>query len=122
MQLKNTDRVAERLRFFLKLKKKNMETKAKSHNNVLFIGPVDTVCINTKAYCQKCIPLFVEENLTACKDVFIVVDFAVGCGIHGLEDLFALESVPPRADVQVWSAFNPSIVPVTCVLIHFRIR
>ena len=99
-----------------------MEPPVISQTNVLFVGPLDTACLNTKAYCQKCIPLFIDENLTALKDVYAIVDLSVGCGIRGIEDLFVRDRLPPHTEVQVWSAFNPAIVPVTCAIIHFKIR
>ena len=99
-----------------------MFTDVKPRISALFIGPLDTVCIDTSAYCQKCVPLFVEENLTALNEVFVVVDLSLGCSIHTVDDFFRQEKLPVGAEAQVWSAFNPAIVPVTCVVMHFKMK
>ncbi len=96
-----------------------MSPSVRPQCSILFIGPADLNCLNLKAYCHKCIPTFLEENLTAWNEVIVVIDLAMQSGINMVRDLVPPDKITTCTDMAVYSGFNPAIVPVTCLLVHF---
>ncbi len=103
----------------MRAKRTQMSPSVRPQCSILFIGPADLNCLNLKAYCHKCIPTFLDENLTAFNEVIVVIDLAMQSGITTVRDLVPAEKITTLTDMSVYSGFNPAIVPVTCLLVHF---
>ncbi len=88
---------------------------------ILFIGPMNNnIFANTgvQSYYQECIPAFLEEELTAMTEVYCIVDVSKD-KFKSLLDV--VPNVHDHIEVEVWSAFEPAVLPVSCLVLHFSI-
>ncbi|XP_045213576.2 uncharacterized protein LOC123564236 [Mercenaria mercenaria] len=84
---------------------------------VMILRKVDREVVNFKNYLRKLVQQFIRNN--AEHECYCVIHVMPSDGIHMLEDVLPLRTkMVCGQDVRVFSAFNPSNAPVSCLVLY----
>ncbi|KAL5018776.1 hypothetical protein ScPMuIL_004498 [Solemya velum] len=89
-----------------------------SEKHVICMGGLDIMVANFKALCHK----ILKNTIVLGVETIAAIDISTTDGFVTQQDIIpkSFYASVPGTEVSVFSAFNPEIMPISCVLVHIR--